>query len=80
MTYVNRFIIDEHAECEIREVIRVPELRYSELGMIQALVTLCSIVFDFQSKYHFYDYFKQAAERSKSIQDEQFQSGVFSKV
>ena len=74
MTYVNRFIIDEHAECEVIEVNRVPELKYSEFGIIQKLQFLCSVVFNFQSEYHFYDSFKQAAERSITIQDEQFQS------
>jgi len=74
MTYVNRFIIDENAECEVIEVNRVPELKYFEFGIIRKLQFLCSIVFNFQSEYYFYDSFKQAAERSISIQDEQFRS------
>ena len=73
-TYVNRFIIDEDAECEVIEVNRVPELKYSEFGIIQKLKFLCSILFNFQSKYHFYYSFKQAAERSISIQDEEFRT------
>ena len=74
MTYVNRFIIDEYAECEVIEVNRVPELKYSEFEIIQKLKFLCSIIFNFQSKYNFYNSFKQAAERSISIQDEQFRT------
>jgi len=74
MTYVNRFIIDEYAECEVIEVNRVPELKYSEFGIIQKLKFLFSIIFDFQEKYYFYDSFKQAAERSISIQDEEFRT------
>ena len=74
MTYVNRFIIDEDAECEVIEVNRVPELKYSEFGIIQKLKFLYSIVFNFQAKYHFYDSFKQAAERSMSIQDDEFRT------
>ena len=64
MTYVNRFIIDEHAECEVIEVNRVPELKYSEFVIIQEF-------------YNFLDFFnsiKQARERSISIQDEQYRS------
>ena len=74
MTYVNRFIIDEYAECEVIEVNRVPELKYSEFGVIQKLKFLYSIVFNFQGKYHFYNSFKQAAERSMLIQDDEFRT------
>ena len=49
MTFVNRFIIDEDAECEVIEVNRVPELKYFEFGIIQKLKFLCSIVLNFRN-------------------------------
>ena len=36
-TYANRFIIDEDAECEVIEVNKIPDVKYSEFGVILKL-------------------------------------------
>ena len=73
--YVNRFIIDEDAECEVIEVNTIPDVEYSEFGVIQKLKLLYTVLFHFRSTYaSICETFEQAAERSTSIQDDEFKT------
>ena len=74
-TYANRFIIDEDAECEVIEVNKIPDVKYSEFGVILKLKLIYTILFHFKSTYSsIYQIFEQAAERSILIQDEEFRT------
>ena len=71
-TYMNRFIIDEDAECEVIEVNTIPDVEYSEFGVIQKLKLLYTVLFHFKSTYSsIYETFEQAAERSIAIHEDE---------